>query len=49
MANIELEGDSQQLIRLIQRWLDKHQYVGVIMADIPQFIDGFLSVSTCFV
>lgn len=47
--NIIVEGDSQQLIQLIQRHMEDHQSVGVIVADILRHLAGFSGADTVFV
>lgn len=47
--NILLEGDSQQLIRLIQTQAEDHRMVGVIVADILRFLAGFSVADLAFV
>lgn len=49
MDNIVLEGDSQQLVRMIQRRTEEHQTVGVIVADILRYLGRFSSSETKFV
>lgn len=48
LDNIIMEGDSQQLIRLIQR-RGEHQIIWVVISDITRLLDGFSTAETCFV
>ncbi|KAG5535742.1 hypothetical protein RHGRI_023490 [Rhododendron griersonianum] len=42
-------GDSQQLIRLVQKRSDEHQDMGVIVADILRRLNSFQEANTSFV
>ncbi|KAI8564080.1 hypothetical protein RHMOL_Rhmol03G0154700 [Rhododendron molle] len=38
-----IEGDSQQLVHLVQRRKEDHQVVGVLVADILHLLAGFFN------
>ncbi|KAI8525227.1 hypothetical protein RHMOL_Rhmol13G0213400 [Rhododendron molle] len=49
LESVTIEGDSQQLVQLVQRRKEGHPGVGVLVADIMHILAGFSSAEVSFV